>query len=58
VELRGGHVEGPSLRETIVQLLVEGEQVHIMHSNVIRAVAALQEAHIDECCSVEPVQGG
>lgn len=56
VELWGGHMEGPSLREAIVQLLIEGEQVHVVHCNVVGAVAALQEAHIDECCPVEPVQ--
>lgn len=58
VELWGGHVEGPSLREAIVQLLVERKQIHIVHGDVVRAVAALQEAHVDECCPVEPVQGG
>lgn len=58
VELRGGHVEGPSLREAIVQLLIEREQIHVMHGNVVRAVAALQEAHVDEGRPVEPVQGG
>lgn len=54
VELWGGHMEGPSLREAIVQLLIEREQVHIVHGDVVCAVAALQEAHIDECCPIEP----
>lgn len=58
VELWGGHVEGPSLRKAIVQLLVEREQVNVMHGNVVRAVAALQEAHVDKRRPVEPVQGG
>lgn len=58
VELWGGHVEGPCLREAIVQLLVEREQVHVVHGDVVCAVAALQEAHIDECRPVEPVQNG
>ena len=56
VELWGGHVEGPSLREAIIQLLIEREQIDVMHGNVVCAVAALQEAHIDECCPVEPTQ--
>lgn len=56
VELWGGHMEGPSLWEAIVQLLIEREQVHIVHGDVVCAVAALQEAHIDECCPIEPMQ--
>lgn len=58
VELWGGHMEGPCLREAIVQLLVEREQVHVVHGDVVCAVAALQEAHVDECRPVEPVQDG
>lgn len=57
VELRRGHVEGPGLWEAIVQLLIEREQVHIVHGDVVCAVAALQKARVDECCPVEPVQG-
>lgn len=57
VELRGSHVEGPGLGEAIVKLLVEGQQVHVVHGDVVRAVAALQEAHVDERCPVKPVQG-
>lgn len=57
VELWGGHVEGPSLWEAIVQLLIEWEQVHVVHGNVVCAVAAFQEARVDERCPVEPVQG-
>lgn len=41
VELWGGHVEGPGLREAIVQLLIEREQVHVVHGDVVCAVAAL-----------------
>ena len=50
-------MEGPSLWEAIVQFLVEREQVHVVHGNVVCAVAAFQEARVDECCPVEPVQG-
>lgn len=50
-------MEGPSLWEAIVQLLIEREQVHVVHGNVVCAVAAFQEARVDECCPVEPVQG-
>lgn len=57
VELWGGHVEGPSLWEAIVQLLIEREQVHVVHGDVVCAVAAFQEARVDECCPIEPVQG-
>lgn len=56
VELWGGHMEGPSLWEAIVQLLIEREQVHVVHGDVVCAVAALQEAHVDECCPIEPMQ--
>lgn len=47
-------MEGPSLWEAIVQLLIEWEQVHVVHGNVVCAVAAFQEARVDERCPVEP----
>lgn len=49
-------MEGPSLWEAIVQLLIEREQIHVVHGNVVCAVAALQEAHIDERCPIEPTK--
>lgn len=49
-------MEGPGLWEAIVQLLVEREQIHVVHGNVVCAVAALQEAHIDERCPIEPAR--
>lgn len=56
VELWGGHVEGPGLREAIIQLLIEREQIHVVHGDVVCAIAALQEAHVDECRPIEPIQ--
>lgn len=57
VELWGGYMEGTRLGEAVVQLRVEREQVHVMHGDVVRAVATLQEAHVDEGCPIEPVRG-
>lgn len=54
VELRGGDVEGALLREPVVQGRVEGHQVHVVHGQVVRVIAALQVAHVDQGRAVEP----
>lgn len=57
VQLRRGHVEGPRCWEAVVQLLVEGQQVHVVHRHVVRVIGALQEAHVDQGRPVEPGGG-
>lgn len=48
VQLRRGHVERPALRETIVQSVVQRQQVHVVHRQVVCVVPALQVTHIDK----------
>jgi len=57
VQLRGCHVEGSCLREAVVQLLVERQEIDVMHRDVVGVVAALQEAHVDQGCPVKPATG-
>lgn len=56
VELWRGHMERSFLREPIVQSLIQRQQVHIVHSNIISVVPALCVAHVDERGSVKPVK--
>ena len=56
VQLGRGHVEGPALGEPVVQSVVQGQQVHVVHRQVVCVVAALQEAHVDERRSVKPLK--
>lgn len=53
VQLRRGHVERTVLGEAVIQSLVQRQQVHVMHGQVVRVVPALQVAHVDQRCSVE-----
>lgn len=41
VQLRRGHVEGPVLGEAVIQSLVQRQQVHVVHGQVVRLVPAL-----------------
>lgn len=54
VQLGRGHVERPVLGETVVQGVVQGQQVHVVHRQVICVVAALQVTDVDERRSVKP----
>lgn len=56
VQFGRGHMEGAVLREAVVQGVVEGQQVHVVHGKVVSVVAALQETHVDQGRSVEPGQ--
>lgn len=53
MQLRRGNMEGSLFREAIVQGLVEGQQVHVMHGQVVCVIPALHVAHVDQRCSVE-----
>lgn len=54
VQLGRGHVERPVGGEPVVQSLIQGQQVHVVHGQVIRVVTALLEANVDQRRSVEP----
>lgn len=54
VQLRRGHVEGSRCWEAVVQLLVEGQQVHVVHRHVVRVIGTLHKAHVDQGGPVEP----
>lgn len=53
VQLRRGHVERTVLGEAVIQGLVQRQQVHVVHGQVVRVVPALQVAHVDQRGSVE-----
>lgn len=53
VQLRRGHVERTVLGEAVIQSLVQRQQVHVMHRQVVRVVPALQVTHVDQRRSVE-----
>ena len=57
----GGDVEGPLSRELVAEVLVEGQQVDVVHSHVVAVTVAVdrphvQEADVDERGAVEPGQ--
>ena len=59
VEPGGGDVEGPLSRELVAEVLVEGQQVDVVHPDVVAVAVAVgrprvQEAHVDERGAVEP----
>jgi len=54
VQLWGGDVQGALLRKTIKQLWIFREEIHVVHCDVVAALAGLFEADIDEGGSVEP----
>lgn len=48
-------MEGSVAGETVVQGVVKGQQVHIMHGQVICVIPALKEPHIYQRGAVKPV---
>ena len=54
VELRGGHVEGPLGGILVLEVIVEGEKIDVMHGHVVTLVSAQQEADIEERGTIKP----
>ncbi len=53
VQLRRGHVERSVLWETVVQSVVQRQQVHVVHRQVVCVITALQVTHVDQRRSVK-----
>lgn len=53
VQLRWGHVERSILGETVVQSIIQGQQIHVMHRQIVGVVTTLQVAHVDQRRSVK-----
>lgn len=58
VQLGRRHVEGAVLGEAVVQGVVQGQQVHVVHGQVVGVVAALQVTHVDQRRPIEPRGSG
>ena len=54
MELVGGDMEGAALREFVFQRRVGGQQVHVVHCDVVAGGVRLSEPSIDQVGSVEP----
>lgn len=53
VQLRRGHVKRSLFGETVIQSVVQRQQVHIVHRQVVGVVPTLQVTHINQRCPVE-----
>lgn len=53
VQLWRGDVEGSIFREAVVQSVVKGQQVHVVHGQVVCVIPTLHVAHVDQRRSVE-----
>ena len=54
VEVRGGHMVDPRAGVGVGNGGIDRHQVHVMHGHVVTVLATLQEANIDQGCSVKP----
>ena len=54
VELRRRDVQGPFLGIAVEESIVDWEQVHVVHGNVVAAVTTEDEANVEQRGSVEP----
>lgn len=58
VQLWRGHMERPLRWKAVVQGLVHGKQVHVVHGYVVCLISTLQIAHVNEGGSVETLRDG
>lgn len=57
VQIRRRHVKWSILREAIIQSVIQRQQVHIVHRQVVCVISALQVTHVDQRRSVKPEIG-
>lgn len=48
MQLGRSHVKRSVCRKTVVQSVIERQQVHVVHGQVVGVVATLQEADVDQ----------
>ena len=54
VKFRSGHVKRADVGVTVVEVSVQGQEVDIVHADVIAFRRTLEKADIDQGCTVEP----
>ena len=58
MKFRRRHMQGASLRKTVLQLVVQREEVNVVHSNVVTLLTAQEKTNIQQRSTIKPINRG